>query len=548
MPDFPLGFYYSELNNPSRLLHTIFKNRSFKENEILEFLNIHNQDYVDPSLIYDIPKAAKIINKFIKERKKIAIHGDYDVDGISATAILWDYLYRHQKANVIPIIPNRLTDGYGMSDKTIQMAIDEGCELIITVDCGIKDVELVLKYKDKITFIITDHHNFRYDEDGNMLLPDALCIVHPGHPDGNYPNVISGAATIWNLVRYMSNDNSEIVDYYFDLLTISTICDVLHLTGENRKIVKKNIDRLHQTNRIGLKRLIEYLSLDKVTTYDIGFKIGPRINASGRVIGDPYLPLRLLLTTSSKKADYYINELNKLNSKRQELTEEIFNEADSTVDSAQKFILVYGQNWSEGIVGLIASRLSEKYNKPSFVYTITDEVKIVGSARSKSDIIYLTDVLFATKKHLTRFGGHKFAAGFASDIEKIKGWDSSLLNFFDQYDEEELIKKTAIDGVIDDFGIISLDDIKSIDLLEPFGMGNQKPIFVTNEVKIEGMQRFGKNQEYTSYVFRDKYNNHIRGISFDGYQIENDNKVIFEFIEDKWSPNGYGLKIVDILR
>lgn len=547
MPSFPLGIYYSGLNNSSHLMHTIFKNRSFKESDILEFLNIHNQDYTDSSLIYDIPKAAEIINKFIKERKKIAIHGDYDVDGISATAILWDYLYRYKKANVIPIIPNRLTDGYGMSDKTIQMAIDEGCELIITVDCGIKDVELVSKYKDKISFIITDHHNFRRDECGNMLLPDALCVVHPGHPDGNYPDIISGAATVWNLVRYMSN-NPEITDYYFDLLTISTICDVLHLTGENRKIVKKNIDRLHQTNRIGLKRLIEYLSLDKVTTYDIGFKIGPRINASGRVIGDPYLPLRFLLTNSSQKADMYMNELNKLNSKRQEMTEDILKEAESYVDLTQKFVLVYGYGWSEGIVGLIASRLSEKYGKPTFVYTINEENKIVGSARSKSDKIYLTDVLFDTREHLLRFGGHKFAAGFTSDEEKIKGWDESLVRFFDRYSEDELTKKVHLDAVIEDFSMINVDDIKNIDLLEPFGMGNEKPLFLSKYLTVESIQRFGKNQEYVSYILTDKYKNTIRGVSFEGVILDDFESIVFEFIEDRWSPNGYSLKIIDVLR
>lgn len=548
MPSFPLGIYYSRLDSSSYLIHTIFKNRSFDESKILEFLNIHTQDYAAPSLIYDVPKATEIINKFIKERKKIAIHGDYDVDGISATAILWDYLYRHKKADVIPIIPNRLTDGYGLSDKTILKAINEGCELIITVDCGIKDIELVSKYKDKISFIITDHHNFRYDENGNFLLPDALCIVHPGHPKGNYPDIISGAATVWNLVRYMSNDHSEIIDYYSDLLTISTICDVLHLTGENRKIVKKNIDKLHRTNRIGLKKLINYLSLDKVTTYDIGFKIGPRINASGRVIGDPYLPLRFLLTNSSKKADFYIGELNRLNSKRQELTEEILEEADSRVDCSEKFILVCGKNWSEGIVGLIASRLSEKYGKPTFVYTINEENKIVGSARSKSDMIYLTDVLFETRQHLLRFGGHKFAAGFASDKDKINGWNESLVCFFDKYSEEELTKKVTLDAVIDNFSMINVDDVKNIDLFEPFGMGNEKPLFLSQDLKVESIQRFGKNQEYISYIFTDRHKNTIRGVSFDGVVLNDSDNVVFELMEDQWSPNGYSLKIVDVLR
>lgn len=485
----------------SDFIQTLLKNRNIEDHEIDGFFDTGDYDFETESGIYGINKAAEEILKAVKSKKKIVIHGDYDVDGVCATAIIWDYLYNHQRADVWPIIPNRADDGYGLSDNTIQKAIDNGAELIISVDCGIRDVELVEKYKEKLDFIITDHHQFRTDEKGKILLPASLAVVHAMHPKSKYSTPISGANTAWQLVRAIDRiaDTKMNTDEYLDLVSISTICDVIHLSPENRKLVRKGFESIRNSRRVGLLELMNTAAVKKedISSYHVGFIIGPRLNAPGRVKNDAMDSLRLLLTQNQAKAKLLANEINELNTLRQNLVKEYLEFAEKMIDH-DKVIIIMGEEWPEGILGLIAGRLSEKYFLPVFVGSKNKNGEIVGSARSPVLSVELHKVLESSSEFLTRYGGHSQAAGFATNIDLFEKFKHRMTEVIEDIIIEKPVKEFECEFEVRNIVEISIDDIEQIKLFEPFGNGNPEPVFFFPECEILDFKKFGSTSSHTS--------------------------------------------------
>lgn len=511
----------------SNLVKTLLFNLGLDEKQAYEFLNIDKSELESPFKIFGIKKAAKIIEKYIFEKKKIIIHGDFDVDGVCASTILWEYLYFVRKADAFPIIPKRVDEGYGLSEKTVQKAIDMGGDLIITVDCGIKDVEIVEKYKEKIDFLITDHHQFLTNENQEIILPKAKAVVHSSHPKSKFSTPISGAATAWQLVRAMellrkknlkaniknshndlyTNKSSESVikkenfdiNNSLDLVAISTVCDIIPMTTENRKLVLRGIKILSKNNRLGLKELMKVSSVssENVNTYHFGFVLGPRLNAPGRVVNDAIYSMRLLSTRNPSQACELAKRLDELNAKRQELTSKYLNIAEKQINLNKIAFVITGHKWPEGILGLIASKLAEKYYRPVFVASIDENGKITGSSRSPIESFHLNKALEYAKDHLTRFGGHKMAAGFASEKRIFDGFEERIIEFIKwTTKEEDFIKKLEADLEIPDFNLITPESVMDLKKLEPYGIGNPRPKFLFRNCQIISIQEFGKTQEH----------------------------------------------------
>ncbi|BDQ04531.1 MAG: hypothetical protein KatS3mg084_0049 [Candidatus Dojkabacteria bacterium] len=515
--------YYPKLKIRN-LTKTLLYSLGLNEEEAYNFITIHQQDFEDPFRIFGITKAALLINDYIEKGKKIIIHGDFDVDGVCASTILWDYLYFTRRADALPIIPNRVDEGYGLSEKTIQKAINLNADLIITVDSGIKDRDLVDRFKHQIDFIITDHHQFLTDESGQIILPDAKAVVHSAHPESQFSTMISGAATAWQLVRAIeaTKKNGPYIDTtdYLDLVVISTICDIIPLTTENRKFVLRGIEKIKENKRIGLQELMNIAAIDPVyiQTYHFGFVLGPRLNAPGRILNDAIKAMRLLATRNIKQAKELAVELNELNTKRQQLTEQFIQMAESQINTIDKAIVIKGSEWPEGILGLIASKIAEKYFRPTFIATVDRKGKITGSSRSPLEKLHLNQVLEAAKQHLLRYGGHKQAAGFASQISIFNGFEDTILEYIEKNTKaKDFSRSMKADVEISDLGTITIDDIEELKLLEPFGLGNPKPTFVLFDAYIEDIKTFGKDYNHIMFFIRHGHGK-ITAKSFNGSQ------------------------------
>lgn len=547
----------------SNFTKTILFNLGMNEKQATEFINVQNNEFEEPLRIYGIEKAAKVINKYIKENKKIIIHGDFDVDGVCASTILWDYLYFVRHADTFPIIPNRADEGYGLSEKTIRKAIDMGGDVIITVDCGIKDAEIVDRFKKEIDFVITDHHQFLTDEQGNIVLPKAKAVVHSAHPKSKFSGMISGAATAWQLVRaieLLREDKDCIqqaeVEDYIDLVAISTVCDIIPLTAENRKFVLKGIEKIKEKKRTGLLELMNISQIDteNIQSYHLGFVLGPRLNAPGRVLNDAMHSMRLLSTRNTTQAKELAHKLNSLNLERQELTKLYLEKSEKQIDLSKKAIIVIGENWPEGILGLIAGKLAEKHFRPVLVASIDESDNITGSSRSPIDTLYLNKALEYAKDHLTRFGGHKMAAGFASHKDIFEGFENRILEFIEQNTKnEDFERKLMADLEIKDFNEITFEIIEELQLLEPFGLGNPKPIFLIQSAEIQNINTFGKDGNHICInIFHSQNNINAKAFNkaeqFNHLQIGQTINILGHLSINKWNnQKNIEIDIVDIL-
>lgn len=504
-----LKIHYPNLKY-GKLLQTFLKNLELSEEEAVKFIESEKSQLEDPFKIFGMEKAVEVIENAIEDKKKIAIHGDFDVDGVCATAIIWDYLYYERKIECLPVIPHRVDEGYGLSEKTLKRALDFGADLIITVDCGVKDAVLVEKYKDRLDFVITDHHQFTTDDKGEIILPDAKSVVHSIHPDSKFPTMISGAATAWQLVRALEmnrfKDKSELRDSmsdltqkYLDLVAISTVCDIIPLTIENRKLIQKGLKQIAKNERLGLDELFKITALkpSEVSCYHCGFVIGPRLNAPGRVQNDAIDALRLLATRNNQQAIELSQKLQNLNTKRQELTSTYIAIAEKQIDLNKKAIVILGEEWPEGILGLIAGKLAEKHYRPVFVGSKDHSGKITGSSRSPLQSFYLNKALDYAKDSLTRYGGHKQAAGFASHIDIFTGFESKVLEFINaNTSEEDFLPIVSVDLELKTLSGITVEDIEELNLLEPHGLGNQRPLFLLKDCKVVNYNKIGKEANH----------------------------------------------------
>lgn len=488
--------------------------------DVEKFLKPSQEHLNNPLLMHDMQKAAEAILQAIKDKKKIFIHGDFDVDGITATTILWSYLFRDLGANVMPFIPSRFDEGYGLSDSSIQQIIEQGGQLLITVDCGVKDIELVSKYKDQIDFIITDHHTLLPSVEENsklktknskqvgehLISADALAVVHP-KLGGMYPfTEISGAMVAWKLVCAINEFAEKKIDIrkYIDLAALGTVCDVMPLVDENRIVVAEGLKKIRTECNTGLRALLFAAGISnpgEVQTYHFGYILGPRLNAAGR-LEDALDAVRLLSTTSEAKATHYASYLHGLNTQRQDLTQELMIKAEEQVQQQieDRLFFIIGDDWSEGIVGLIAGNIQKKYNRPTLVATKSKE-HIKGSARSFEEF-HIANVLKDLSHRLIRHGGHAGAAGFTLSPNELEKFVTELKQKAAELISDDHLETKIYIDVQTDLDNITLELAEQLQQLEPFGKANEEPVFGIKDVQIVQHSFIGSQKNHVKLVLK----------------------------------------------
>ena len=453
----------------------------------LSFLN-------PPFVLKDMDKAVYLIRKAINSREKILIHGDYDADGVTASALLAEALSR-LGAVVEVYLPHRIDDGYGLSISGIDTAVRENCRLVITVDCGITSFEEVKYAKQKgLGLIITDHHL----PVGNKV-PEADAVVNPKQESCAYPfKELAGVGVAFKLVHALTG---VIHEDLLDLAAIGTIADIVPLMDENRILVKKGMERISSKPRPGIKALIQKASVRRIDVRSVAFMIAPKINAAGR-IGSADKAFDLLFSSVEEKVVSLADALINANKDRQKIEEDILKEAMSFA-SQQKddsAIVVYGDNWHPGVIGIVASRIVEQFSRPSFVISMGESGVGKGSARSV-DGINLKSVLERCSLLLEGFGGHSGAAGFSitrSNLKEFKDQVNLLCADGDMFKEPVL----WIDGRIC-FDMLSYPVVEAIEGLSPFGEGNPRPVFVAQDVSCAGeVRELAKNS--IRFIAKDK--------------------------------------------
>ena len=446
--------------------------------------------FSDPRELADLEKAAALVEEELEKGTKIAVFGDYDCDGVTATALLTHYL-RGRGAECLYRIPNRFTEGYGMTVSAVEELHGEGVGLIITVDNGISCHEAIARAKKlHMRVIVTDHHL------PQETLPDADAVVDPHRADcPSSFKEICGAQVAFALICVLENrEPEELIPYYADVLSVAVLADIMPLTLENRCIVKYGLEKLSHSPAIGLSALISAAGLDrgKISAGNIAFGIAPRINAAGRM-GDASRAVELLLSDSIQKALEIATQLDNENALRQKTEKDIFAAAKEKIEQNgfqfDRVIVIEGEGWHPGVLGIAASRISERYGRPSVVISV-DGSDASGSARSIEGFsIY--DAIASTAELLTKFGGHRSAAGLSLAAERIPDFRKAINEYAYQLPFQPPVLK--LDCKLSP-AALSLDLAQVLSQLEPFGTGNPTPIFGLYEIKLVRVDSIGKGK------------------------------------------------------
>lgn len=493
-------------------LACLIRNRDVIGEEAVDrYLNGTISDLYDGMLMKDMDKAIDILKEKILEDKKIRVIGDYDIDGVNATYILLEGLER-LGADVDSDIPDRISDGYGLNRHLVERAYEAGVDTLITCDNGIAAADEIAYGKEMgMTVIVTDHHEVPFDEqDGEKRyrIPPADAVIDPKQPDCLYPfKGLCGAAVAYKLMEAlwesMGKDSADLDDL-IENVAIATIGDVMDLEDENRIFVKEGLQMLRRTKNPGLKALIECTGIDKdsLNSYHIGFVLGPCINAGGR-LDTAKRALELLRAGTQKEADILAGDLKALNDSRKDMTEKAVKQAEEQVEtttiSKDKVLVVYLPDCHESLAGIVAGRIRENYYKPVFVLTDAEE-GVKGSGRS-IDGYHMYEELNKCKELLTKFGGHRLAAGLSLPKENV-GKFREMLNKNCTLTEEEMKEKVTIDMEMP-FGCVTEGLVKELELLEPFGKGNTKPVFAARDVTLLGARILGKNRNVLKLQVQD---------------------------------------------
>lgn len=467
---------------------------------IYQYLKGTVEDLYEPMLLPDMGKALEILQRKIEEGKRIRIVGDYDIDGICSTYLLYQAL-RRTGAKADYEIPDRIKDGYGINKSIIQAAADDGIDTILTCDNGIAAIdEIGLAGELGLTVIVTDHHDIRQDDQGEDLLPRAAAVVNPKRRDSRYPYPeICGGMVAYKLVKALYRIFGIPEEEWLEMMefaALATVGDVMKLQDENRIVVKEGLKRMGRTGNLGLRKLIEKNNLDRdrLTAYHIGFVIGPCLNASGR-LETAKLALSLLLSQDEEEADKLSEKLKELNDTRKAMTAQGVEEAAAQVEERyqEDWVLVaYLPGCHESLAGIVAGRLRERYHKPAFVLTKGEEW-VKGSGRSIEGY-HMFEGLVEVQDLLERFGGHPMAAGLSLGEEKVDELRKRLNeNARKKLTEEAFIEKVWIDVAMP-FEYVTEELIQELSLLEPFGQGNERPQFAQKHLRIHRARVAGKNR------------------------------------------------------
>lgn len=501
----------------------LIRNRDIIGDEQIEqYLNGTIADLHDGMLMKDMALAVEILTEKIRTGERIRIIGDYDIDGINATYILLEGL-KYLGAEVDTDIPDRMKDGYGLNKSLIDRALDDGIDTMITCDNGIAATEEIAYGKEMgMTIIVTDHHEVPYEDREGVRyykLPPADAVVDPKQETCMYPfKDLCGAAVAYKLVEALLEVNGkdvEDVDYLMENVAVATVGDVMDLVGENRIFVKQGLEMLKHTRNLGLKALMECNGLEtkRLSAYHIGFVIGPCLNASGR-LDTAKRALELLCARTKKEADILAGDLKALNDSRKEMTQIAVEEAISQVEETgmqeNSVLVVYLPHCHESLAGIVAGRIRERYYKPVFVLTSAKE-GIKGSGRS-IEAYHMYEKLNECKEFLTKFGGHKLAAGLSmkeADLEAFR----NKLNAKADLSREDLTEKVLIDMQMPFLGVTQAL-VEELELLEPFGKGNTKPVFAERNVEFLKAWILGKNRNILKFRVKDANQTEMDAIYF----------------------------------
>ena len=494
---------YSISKNIAKILNA----RSITDMTVVKkyFSDEYEEGY-DPFLMHDMQKAVDRINEAIENEEKILVYGDYDADGITSTVLLVETLIS-MGANVSSYIPNRFEEGYGPNKEAFTKIINSGISLIITVDNGIAGVEEVdLANELGCDVIVTDHHKIQ------DTMPNAYAIIHPEHPDGNYPfKKLAGVGVAFKLAHALL----EIFpDFLLDLVAIGTIADMVSITDENRIFVKQGLELLNEDPRIGLKMLLELSSIDtKIDEQTVGFYIAPKLNSIGRM-DSAKLGLTFLMAEDPVTAKSLAEQIEQYNIERKKVTEDIVKDVINKIensDKKEKNVIMVSGKYHEGVLGIVASNIVERYQKPVFIMNEKDGV-LKGSARSIFDFnIYvamnkISDLFLA-------FGGHTLAAGFsfdASNFDKIEGF---LDNEFEEFKKHNELKSSKNIDIVTSLEDISYQLLNSLDVLKPYGMDFEKPSVLIENAMVLNKAYFGSEKQYLRLTIADEVGN-LECISF----------------------------------
>lgn len=488
------------------ILTTLLHNRGITDASLVDkYLNPKFDDFHDPFLMEDMEGAVNRIQDAIKNKERVIVFGDYDVDGVTGTAIVYLAL-KEIGAEISYRLPSRSEDGYGLNEKLIDEIKEVDTKLLITVDCGISCNQEIEYAKTKgIDVIITDHHTIP-DE-----VPNANFILHPKQ-DKKYPfDELTGAGVALKLAAALIKDKYDPETYekkmqkYLDLATLGTIADLGPLLDENRLIVRKGLKQMQMTEWEGLYYLLEICGLDPESEIDashIGFRIAPRINAAGR-LDSPYYALKLFLS-GGLKAKKFAEKLEKINKERQRLTEIIINEAEDIVAEQlikERMLIAYHPGWKSGLVGIIAGRLSSNHSMPVIIMEERDN-NYIGSARGPEHF-NMVEALRHCEDLLENYGGHLQAAGFTLPKKNLDEFVQKIQKYArEQISQQDQVPVLDIDAVVD-ASILTRGLIESIDKLKPFGQKNPKPIFVLEGVSFKNVKRVGQDKKHALGKIKD---------------------------------------------
>ena len=493
----------SEKYKISQLLCKLMVNRDIiDENIINSYINPVYKYLHSPKTMKDVVFAVDIIKRKIQENKRIRIIGDYDVDGIISVFILYTAL-KKCGANVDYEIPDRIKDGYGINENIVKVAYDEGVDTIITCDNGISAIDQIQYAKDLgLTVIVTDHHDVPFiEEDGvrTFLSSQADAIINPKQIECEYKfKSICGAGVAFKLIEALYEEigmDKEECYKLIEFVAIATVCDVVDLIDENRIFVKNGLEMLNNSKNIGINALKKACGLEdkEITAYHLGFVIGPCLNASGR-LDSAKKGLELLLMEDDEEAKNLAQEIVDLNDARKNMTKEGVDRAINIIDSTDinndKILVVYIPDIHESLAGIVAGRVKEKYNKPTIILTKSEE-GVKGSARSIEEY-NMFEGLLACKELLDKFGGHPMAAGLSLQEDKVDELRKALNNKCELTDED-LTRKIMIDSSLP-LEYLNLHLIEELNVLEPFGKGNAKPVFGVRDAKITKAMLLGKDK------------------------------------------------------
>jgi single-stranded-DNA-specific exonuclease len=538
-------------------------NRGIVGDEALEnFFNFtYDADVHDPFLFVDMEKAVERILLARKNKERVAIFGDYDADGVTATAVMYESLTSVGFEKVVPYIPDRQTEGYGMNEPAIEFLAKEGVTLIITVDCGITNISEVEKARQLgIDVIITDHHHVP------KILPQAVAIINPHMEKGGYPFPnLAGVGVAFKLAqaiqKKVDDSNTDQLKWLLDLVVIGTVADCVPLVGENRVLTKYGLVVLSKTRRIGL---LEMFKVGRITinenavpsTQKIGFQIAPRINAAGRM-DHASISYELMIETDVAKARIMALEVEDKNKARQKITAEITREVRALAENSykdKKLIFASSEHWQVGILGLIAGRIADEFNKPTAVFQKQEEY-FVGSFRS-IDQVNIISALEKCSDLLIRYGGHSQAAGVQVEHKNMEKFYEKLSDIIEkELEDKDITPSIEIDAEIlaEKIDWLLIQDIKK---LEPFGEGNEDPVFLLKNLLIADMRVVGNGSKHLKLSLRSQSSPQIfesigfgLGDKFPDLKVGDTADIVFNLQEDEWNGNKkMQLNLVDLRR